>query len=114
MSKLSLVISIVSISLDDLDKNFDAAKSGLKSLDFKNLDREKKIRSSHFNKVGLDTKDSLDLDLDWSQLSRPSGFVKAFRNIHLPSNWALAFNNRSKPANKVIKKLQQFVPWRVL
>ena len=31
------------ISLDDLDKNLDTAKSRLKSLDFKNLDREKKI-----------------------------------------------------------------------
>ena len=40
---LSRFISIVSISLDDLDKNLDTAKSRLKSLDFKNLDQEKKI-----------------------------------------------------------------------
>jgi hypothetical protein len=40
---LSQFISIVSISLDDLDKNLATAKSQLKSLDFKNLDREKKI-----------------------------------------------------------------------
>jgi hypothetical protein len=33
---------MVSISHDDLDKNLDAAKSQLKSLDFKYLDREKK------------------------------------------------------------------------
>jgi hypothetical protein len=32
---------MISISLDDLDKNLDTAKSQLKSLDFKNLDREK-------------------------------------------------------------------------
>ncbi len=43
---------MVSISLDDLDKNLDAAKSRFKSLDFKNLDWEK-------IKTGLDSKDSL-------------------------------------------------------
>jgi hypothetical protein len=53
----------------------------LKSLDFKNLDREKKIQSwllrkyRHFKKVGLDTKDSLNLYLNWSWLSRPLGLV---------------------------------------
>ncbi len=31
---------MLSISLDDLDKNLDAAKSRLKSRDFKNLNRE--------------------------------------------------------------------------
>ncbi len=31
---------MVSISLDDLDKYLDAAKSWLKILNFKNLDRE--------------------------------------------------------------------------
>jgi hypothetical protein len=41
------------ISLDDLDKNLDTAKSRLKSLDFKNLDREKK-------NSGLDMMDNLN------------------------------------------------------
>jgi hypothetical protein len=50
---LSQFILIVSISLDDLDKNLDTAKSQLKSLDFKNLDREKK-------NSGLDMMDNLD------------------------------------------------------
>ena len=48
----SRFVSIVSISLDDLDKNLDTSLSRLKSLDFKNLDREKKI--------DLDVKDNLD------------------------------------------------------
>ncbi len=39
--------------LDNLDKNLDATKSRLKSLDFKNLNREKK-------KVDLDVMDNLD------------------------------------------------------
>ncbi len=39
--------------LTNLDKNLDATKSRLKSLDFKNLDREKK-------KVDLDVMDNLD------------------------------------------------------
>jgi hypothetical protein len=40
---------------------------------------KKKIVSWHeghsrqFSKSGLDTKDNLDLDLDWSRLSRPPG-----------------------------------------
>ncbi len=38
--------------LDNLDKNLDSTKSQLKSLDFKNLDREKK-------KVDLDVMDNL-------------------------------------------------------
>jgi hypothetical protein len=33
---------MVFISLNDLDKNLNTAKSRLKSLNFKNLDREKK------------------------------------------------------------------------
>ena len=41
---------MVLISLDNLDKNLDAAKSQLKSLDLKNLDQEK-------IKTGLDSKD---------------------------------------------------------
>ena len=57
------IIAMVSISLNDLDKNLDAAKSRLKSLNFKNLEQEKK--------VGLDTRYSLDLY--WSRLSRPPG-----------------------------------------
>ncbi len=65
-----------------LDKNLDASKSQLKSLDFKNLDREKKSWSRHdghsrrFSKVSLDTMDVLDLDLDWSRTSRPPGLPK--------------------------------------
>ncbi len=39
--------------LNNLDKNLDATKSRLKSLDFKNLDREK-------IKVDLDVMDNLD------------------------------------------------------
>ncbi len=44
---------MVSISLNDLDKNLDTVKSWLKSLDFKNLNREKK-------NSGLDVMDNLD------------------------------------------------------
>jgi hypothetical protein len=50
---LSWFISIVLISLDDLDKNIDTAKSWLKSLDFKNLNQEKK-------NSGLNMMDNLD------------------------------------------------------
>ncbi len=39
--------------LDNLDQNLDATKSRLKSLDFKNLDRDK-------IKVDLDVMDNLD------------------------------------------------------
>ena len=46
-------VSKVSISLDDLDKYLDTAKSRLKSLDFKNLDRDKM-------KVDLDRRENLD------------------------------------------------------
>ncbi len=59
---------MVLISIDNLDKNLDAAKSRLKRLNFKNIDQEKKIwsrlmrKSRHFKKVGLNTKDNLDLD----------------------------------------------------
>ena len=48
-----MVISIYLDSLDDLDKNLNTAKSWLKSLDFKNLDREKM-------KVDLDRRENLD------------------------------------------------------
>ncbi len=44
---------MVSISLDDLDKYLDTAKSWLKSLDFNNLDREMK-------KIDRDTMDILN------------------------------------------------------
>ena len=40
-------------NLDDLDKNLDKTKSQLKSLDFKNLDRDKK-------KVRFDCQENLD------------------------------------------------------
>ncbi len=46
---------MVSINLDDLNKNLDTAKSQLKNLDFKNLDWEKTIS-------GLDVMDNLDWD----------------------------------------------------
>jgi hypothetical protein len=49
----SWFVSIVSISLDDLDKNLDTSLSRLKSLDFKNLDRDKM-------KVDLDRQENLD------------------------------------------------------
>ena len=44
---------MISISLDDLDKNLDTAKSQLKSLDFKNLNRDK-------IKVDLNRRENLD------------------------------------------------------
>ncbi len=50
---LSRFISIVLTSLDDLDKNLNTAKSRLRSLNFKNLDREKK-------NSGRDMMDNLD------------------------------------------------------
>ena len=46
-------VSKVSISLDDLDKYLNTAKSRLKSLDFKNLDRDKL-------KLDLDRRENLD------------------------------------------------------
>ncbi len=48
-----MVISIylVSISLDDLNKNLDTAKFQLKSLNFKNLNREKKKLISTVKKI---------------------------------------------------------------
>ena len=52
-SRQSWQISTISMCLDDIDKNLDATKSWLKSLDFKNLDREKK-------KVYLDRQENLD------------------------------------------------------
>jgi len=53
LSQKSVVISIylVSISLDDLNKNLDTAKSQLKSLNFKNLNREKKKLISTVKKI---------------------------------------------------------------
>ncbi len=71
--EISQQILTISTRLDNLDKNLDASKSWVKSLNFKNLDREKKNWSWHFKKVSLDTKDVLDLDLDWSRLLRPPG-----------------------------------------
>ncbi len=50
---LSRFILIVSISLDNHDKNLDTANSRLKSLNFKNLDQEKK-------NSGLNMMDNLD------------------------------------------------------
>ncbi len=44
---------MVSISLDDLDKNLDAAKSRFKCLDFKTLNQEK-------IKTDFDSKDNFD------------------------------------------------------
>jgi hypothetical protein len=50
---LSQFVSKVSISLDDLDKNLDTSLSRLKSLDFKNLDRDKM-------KLNLDRRENLN------------------------------------------------------
>ncbi len=60
----------------------------LKSLDFKNLNREKKIWSQHneqsrqVSKVGIDTKNNRDLDPNWSRLPRLPGLPK--RQFWLP------------------------------
>ena len=51
--EISRFVSKVSICLDDLDKNLDTSLSRLKSLDFKNLDRDKM-------KVDLDRRENLD------------------------------------------------------
>ncbi len=75
--------------LDNLDKNLDVSKSRLKSLNFKNLDWEKKSWSRHdghsrrFSIVSLDTKDVTDFDLDWSRQSRPPclSFLKKVFNF---------------------------------
>jgi hypothetical protein len=71
-------------NLDSLDENLDAAKSRLKSLDFKNIDNKKSWsrhdgHSRRFSKASLDTKDVLDLDLDWSRLSRPPCLINSER-----------------------------------
>jgi hypothetical protein len=42
-----------------------------------------KKKSWHFKKVGLDTKDILNLDLDWSRLSRPPVLETRLRKISL-------------------------------
>ncbi len=52
-SRKSQFVSTISICLDDLDKYLDEDKSWWKSLDFKNLDRDK-------IKVDLDVMDNLD------------------------------------------------------
>jgi len=71
----SQFISMISI------KVWTQPSLGCKSLDFKNLNLEKKSLSRHdghswrFSKVGLDTKDILDLNLDWSRLLRPPTLV---------------------------------------
>ena len=49
----SRFVSTISIYLDDLNKNLDTSLSRLKSLDFKNLDRDKM-------KVDLDRRENLD------------------------------------------------------
>ena len=67
-SQQILKISTNLENLDSLNENLDAAKYPLKSLYLKNLDREKNC--------GLDTKDSLDLNLAWYRLSRPPGLEK--------------------------------------
>ncbi len=53
ISTASRQISTISMCLDNLDKNLDATKSRLKSLDLKNLDRDK-------IKVDLDRRENLD------------------------------------------------------
>ena len=52
-SRQSRQISTISMCLDNLDKNLDATKSQLKSLNFKNLNRDK-------IKINLDVMDNLD------------------------------------------------------
>jgi len=72
-------ILTISIRLDNLNKNLKMTKSQLNSLDFKNLDGDKKSlsrqsrKSRHFFKVHLNRSRNLDLDLDSSQLLRPPG-----------------------------------------
>jgi hypothetical protein len=55
LTKILIILKsiVILIYLDSLDKNLNTAKSRLKSLDFKNLDREKK-------NSGLDMMDNLD------------------------------------------------------
>ncbi len=71
----------VSTNLDNLNKNLDTSKSWLKSLDWKNLNQEKKFLVLTWwiiltlKKVDLDTKDNLDLDLNLSWLSRPPSLI---------------------------------------
>jgi hypothetical protein len=80
-------ISTISTRLNNLDKNLDASKSWLKSLDWKvsilKISTEKKKswsrhdgHSWRFSKVSLDVKGVLDLNLDWSRLLRPPGLWK--------------------------------------
>ncbi len=52
-SWLSQIILMVSTILHNLNKNLDTAKSWLKSLNFKNLNREKKI-------YGIEVMDNID------------------------------------------------------
>ncbi len=82
-------ISTILMRLNNLYKNLDASKSQLKSLDFKNLDLEKKnFWSWHdgiiptLKKVDVNTKDNLDLDLDWSRLSRQPGLKISYYIIY--------------------------------
>jgi len=63
----------VLIYIDKLDKNLDAANSGLKSLDFKNLNQEKK--------VDLNTMDILD------------GFQKLVSTVETPRLTYFSFLN---------------------
>ncbi len=53
LDNILIYLDKISITFKYLDKNLDTSKSRLKSLDFKNLDRDKK-------KVDLDMKDNLD------------------------------------------------------
>ncbi len=66
LSRWSRLVSTISIKVST------QPSLNCKSLNFKNLDREKKW---WFSKVSLDTKDIRDLDLDWSRLSRPPGLL---------------------------------------
>jgi len=71
----------ISLCLNNLDKNLDVSKSWLKSLNMKNLDQVKKSSSQQlrkswqFLKARLDRLRNLNLDLDWSWLSRPPSLV---------------------------------------
>ena len=75
LSWWSWLVSMISIKVST------QPSLGCKSLNFKNLNLEKKSWSRHdghsrrFSKVGHETKDILDLDLDWSRLLRPPTLV---------------------------------------
>ncbi len=87
ISTASRQISKISTCLDKSRQSRQKSRrvkvSTEKSWFKKSRPRKKKSWSRHFKKVCLDTKDVLDLDLDWSRLSRPPTLHKR----HRPSPW---------------------------